>query len=152
MESTQTAGNDLSDARQRLKQRKRYKRLFYGILGIGIVGYLVLLFVWTRVGGDALAVGAVSVYWGAFLVALGIHYLGPVDIEDERDEQVSNQAAGVTMGIAAFLLIFGGPGSVTLEQTGVYTAPSWFGGMMWGYVLLFAIFAVSHWYIKRRHF
>jgi uncharacterized membrane protein len=151
MEETQMSGTDLSDARKQLERRKRYKRLFYGILGAGIVGYLVLLGVWNRAGGDALAVGAVGVYWGAFVLGVGILRFGPAEIEDEREQEISAKASGQTIGIAAFVLILGGPGLATLEQTGTYTAPSWLFGMMWGYASLFGIYAISHWYIKRQY-
>ncbi|MFC7058284.1 hypothetical protein [Halovenus salina] len=151
MNEAQTSDGSLSEGRKRLQQRKRYKRLFYGTLTAGIVGYLALLGVWNRVGGDAVAVGAVGVYWGAFVLGLAILHFGPSEIEDEREQEINAEASGRTIGIAALILILGAPGSATLEQTGVYTAPSWFSGMMWGYALLFGIFAVSHWYTKRQY-
>lgn len=151
MTEAQTPEADLSEGRKQLQRRKRYKRLFYGTLAVGIVGYLALLGVWNRVGGDALAVGAVGVYWGAFVLALGILRFGPDEIEDEREAEINAKASGQTIGIAALVLILGGPGLATLEQTGAYTAPSWLFGMMWGYASLFGIYAVSHWYIKRQY-
>jgi len=151
MEETQTSGTDSSDARKQLKQRKRYKQLFYGIITAGIVGYFALVTVWNSVGGDAVAISAVGVYWGAIVLALGVLRLGPDEIEDEREEEINAKASGRTLGIAGFLLILGGPGLATLGQTGVYTAPSWLVGMTWGYASLFGIFAVSYWYTKRQY-
>ncbi|MFC7073870.1 DUF2178 domain-containing protein [Halovenus rubra] len=151
MSEAKTSETDLSEARTQLQRRKRYKRLFYGILTVGIVGYLALVTVWNRVGGDAIAISAVGVYWGAIVLALGLLQLGPDEIEDERAEEINAKASGRTLGVAGFLLILGGPGLATLGQTGVYTPPAWLTGMLWGYASLFAIFAVAHWYTKRQY-
>ncbi|SDJ83055.1 Predicted membrane protein [Halovenus aranensis] len=151
MNEAKTPDTDLSEARTQLQRRKRYKRLFYGILTVGIVGYFALVTVWNRVGGDAIAVSAVGVYWGAIVLGLGVLHFGPDGIEDEREEEINAEAAGRTLGVAGFLLILGAPGLATLGQTGVYTAPPWLNGMIWGYASLFGIFAVAHWYTKRQY-
>jgi uncharacterized membrane protein len=141
----------LSNGQDHLARRTRYRRLYFGVLAAGVLGYLVLIGVWNSVQSDAVAVAAVGVYWLAFVVALGIHYLGPVELEDERQREVSEKAAMLSVMAVGFMLVLGAPGSVTLEQTGVYTAPSWFSGMMWGYTLLFGIYAIAHGYLKRQY-
>jgi uncharacterized membrane protein len=142
---------NLADSQNHLARRKRYRRLYFGVMAAGIVGYLVLIFVWNSVESDVVAVAAVGIYWLAFVIALGIHHLGPVELEDERQREVGEKAAMLTVMAVGFVLILGAPGSVTLEQTGVYTAPSWFSGMMWGYALLFGIYALAHGYMKRQY-
>jgi hypothetical protein len=141
----------LANGNTHLAKRKRYRRLYYGVLAAGIVGYLVLITAWNFNESDVIAVAAVGVYWLAFVAGLGIHYASPIELEDERQQEVSEKAGMLAIMAAGFILILGAPGSVTLEQTGVYTAPSWFSGMMWGYALLFGIYAVAHGYMKRQY-
>lgn len=150
MESTAMT-DSIDQAKQELAQRKRYKRLFYAVLTVAIVGYVVSIAVWNQVGGDLIPLAGIGIYWGGLMVGLVIIQFSPVAVDDERDKEIGRKAAAHTVGIAGAILILGGPGAATLEQTGVYTAPDWFGGMMAGYALLFGVFAVSHWYVKRQH-
>lgn len=142
---------DLEAARERLGRRRRYRRLFYGVLAVGVLGYFVVVGAWTQVGGDILPFVAVGVYWLAFFAALGVYYLGPVELEDERDHRMSARAADLTVYVFVFVLVLGAPGVATLEQTEVYTAPSWYWGAMGGYALLFVVYALAYGYVKRQY-
>jgi len=150
MSSTQSTTDGIEDAEAALDRRKRYKRLVYGAMAVGIVGYLVLLGAWNVYGGDMLAVAGVAVYWLGLVVGMGVYYRSPVAIDDERDERIASEAAGLTLTVAAGVLILGGPGMVTLSQTGVYEAPPEFAGAMWGYAALFGVFAVAMGYAERK--
>lgn len=144
------SGDGIEDAEAALRRRKRHKRLVYGAMAVGIVGYGVLLTAWTVYGGDLLAIAGVAVYWLGLLVGLGIYHRSSVSIEDERDERIAAEAAGLTLTVAGAVLILGGPGMVTLDQTGVYEAPPEFAGAMWALAGLFGVFAVAMAYSERK--
>jgi len=150
MSSTRSTTDGIEDAEAALERRKRYTRLVYGAMAVGIVGYLLLLGAWNVYGGDLLAVTGVAVYWLGLAVGMGIYHRSPVSIEDERDERIASEAAGLTLTVAAAVLILGGPGMVTLSQTGVYEAPPEFAGAMWAYAALFGVFAIAMAYSERK--
>jgi len=126
-----------------LTKRRRYKRLMYGSLWVGIIGLLVGTYLDQYLAG-------VVVYWAGFFGMIGVWQFSPVALYDERDTAIEQKASDYTLGVFAFVLVLGGPGGIALEEGGILTLPPAFGGAMWALVAVYAIFGVIYTLLRRR--
>ena len=132
-----------TSATKRLSTRRRYKRLMYGALFVGILGLFVGVLVDQFVAG-------VVVYWAGFFGMLAVWKLSPIDLYDERDTAIERKASGYTLNVLAFVLVVGAPGGIVLERGGVVELPAAFDGAMWTLVAVFVLFGVTYTALRRR--
>ena len=126
-----------------LTRRRRYKRLMYGSLLVGILGLLVGAFVDQFIAG-------VFVYWAGFFGMLAVWRLSPVDLYDERDTALERKASGYTLNVFAFVLVLGAPGGLVLEYGGVVGLPASFHGAVWALIAVFVVFGVTYTALQQR--
>ena len=131
MTSTET------NTRSTLETRRRYRRLSGACLVVGILAYFAAIRL------DYIVLGTL-VYWAGFLGMIAIWQGTSIDLYDEREQLLDLRAGGWTLGIFAFVLVFGAPGLVALESTGSYEAPPELWGAMFGYAALFAVYGVIY--------
>ena len=126
----------------RIERRRRYKRLGFVSLAVGIAGLLAGLYLGQHLIG-------VLIYWAGFFAMLGVWRFSPVQLWDERDTAIERKASDYTLGVFAFVLVLGAPGGIVLEEGGVLTLPAAFDGAMWTLVAIFTVFGVI--YTALRH-
>lgn len=115
----------------------------YGSLAIGIAGLLVGTYLDQYLAG-------VLVYWAGFFGMIGIWQLSPVTLYDERDAKIERKASDYTLGVFAFVLVIGAPGSIALQEGGFLTLPPAFDGAMWTLVAVYAVFGVIYTLLRIR--
>ena len=130
-------------AKQRIEQRRRYKRLMYGSLAAGIVALPVLSFL------DQYLLG-VLIYWAGFFGMLAIWKFSPVTLYDERDIAIERKASDYTMAVFAFVLVLGAPGGIGLERAEILALPEAFHGAMWALVTLYVAYAAIYTTLRYR--
>jgi uncharacterized membrane protein len=134
-------GNETAD-RDWLPSVRRYRRLFWGCLFLGVLGFL---------GGDLLGYELVGlgVYWagaaGMFLVWKGTD----LQVFDERERELDRRASHVTLTIIAVALIVGGPGQIAFAEVG-FEFSRLMEGALWGYTAQFVVFGVVYLGIRLR--
>jgi len=126
-----------------LAARKRSRRIIAGLVIAGIVAYVAGL----ALDRPLLGVG---VYWTCCVAFVGYEKLTDAQPYDERDLEVTADAAGTTLSVAALALIAGAPGMAALEAAGAYTASETFWGAMFALAGLFGVFALAMAYHDRR--
>jgi len=132
-----------TSATTRPSTRKRYKRIAYGSLGVGIAA------LWIGIATDRFALG-VLLYWAGGLGMGLVQRFSPVALYDERDTTIERKASQNTMNVFAYVFVLGAPGGLVLEESGVVTLPGEFYGAMWTLFAVSAVFGVSVLYYKYR--
>lgn len=117
-------------------RRRRYRRLLFGAVGVGVVAGLGLRLLDYPIAGEA-------VYWLGVLAFLAVWRLSPVRLFDERDEELELRASRLTMTAAAVVLVVGASGARLVTHLGVYDVPAFVSGVLYGYVGLFVLFALA---------
>ena len=135
-----TANN--AESNDWLARRTRYRRVAFGSLVVGIVGFVLADVV------NAPVVG-VGVYWVGFVGFFAVRRWAPMTLFDERDCALERQASYDTLRLAAVGLVLLAPTAATLEEIGYYNTPPLVEGVLWGYAGLFAVFGVA--YLARRY-
>ncbi|MFC6786315.1 DUF2178 domain-containing protein [Halobaculum halobium] len=122
--------------------RRRYRRLLFGSIGVGVVANVALRLL-------SYPVAAEAVYWVGIVGFLAVWRFSPVTLFDERDAELERHASTVTLVVAAVVLVVGASGARTLSALGVYDAPPFVNGVLYGYVGLFVVFAVAYGWAAR---
>jgi len=130
-------------ATTRPSTRKRYKRIAYGLLGVGIAALLIGTAI------DRFVIG-VFLYWAGGIGMGLVQRYSPVDLYDERDDTIERKASQNTMQVFAYVFILGAPGGLVLEESGILTLPGEFYGAMWTLFSLSAVFGAFVLYYKYR--
>ncbi|KKF39975.1 hypothetical protein FK85_24100 [Halorubrum saccharovorum] len=130
-------------ATTRPSDRKRYKRIAYGLLGAGIAA------LWIGVAVDRFVLG-VLLYWTGGLGMGLVQRFSPVDLYDERDTTIERKASLTTMNIFAYIFILGAPGGLALQESGTVELPGEFYGAMWTLFAVSVVFGASLLYYKYR--
>ena len=130
-------------ATSRPSTRKRYKRIAYGTLGVGIAALLIGIAI------DQFLLG-VLLYWAGGIGMGLVERFSPVDLYDERDTTIERKASQNTMEVFARVFILGVPGGLVLEANGIVTLPGEFYGAMWTLFAVSAVFGASVVYYRRR--
>jgi uncharacterized membrane protein len=125
-----------------LTQRRRYRRLSFGVLLAGIVGIVLA----DAVGYPVVGVG---LYWAGFVGFFAVRRWAPVELFDERDAALERRTSYDTIRIAAVALVVLAPTVATLEKVGSYETPPLLDGAIWGYVALFFLYGLV--YLARRY-
>lgn len=129
-------------ATNRLSTRKRYKRLSFASLLVGMAGLFVGVFLDQVVAG-------VLVYWAGFVGMVVAWRVSPVELYDERDTAIERRASELTLNVFALLFVAAAPGGVALESAGVVELPPEFAGAMWTLFAVYATFGVVYTYLSR---
>ena len=130
-------------ATSRPSTRKRYKRIAYGTLGVGIAALLIGIAI------DQFLLG-VLLYWAGGIGMGLVQRFSPVELYDERDTTIERKASQNTMEVFARVFILGVPGGLVLEANGIVTLPGEFYGAMWTLFAVSAVFGASVVYYRRR--
>lgn len=132
-----------SSGRDRLSKRRRYRRLSFGCVIAGTVGF----FVAANVGYPLVGVG---LYWLGFLAFVGVWRGTAVSLVDERDAAHERRASQLTLSVIAVVGIAGWPALLVLEETGRYTTPPALEGALLGYAVLFGVFGAAYLWVRYR--
>ncbi|CDK39828.1 hypothetical protein DM2_1055 [Halorubrum sp. DM2] len=130
-------------ATTRPSTRKRYKRIAYGLLGVGILA------LWIAIALDRFVLG-VALYWAGGIGMGLVQRFSPVDLYDERDTTIEREAGHYTMKVFAYVFVLGAPGGLVLEESGIVTLPGEFYGSMWTLFALFVAYGAFVIYYKYR--
>lgn len=125
-----------------LAKRRRYRRLSFGVLIAGTLGFVL-----ADVAGYPVV--GVGIYWLGFAAFFAVRRWAPMRLADERDCALERQASYDTIRIAGVALIVLAPTAATLQEVGYYEIPPVVEGAIWSCVALFAIFGVA--YLARRY-
>lgn len=126
----------------RLSSVRRYRRLYWGCLAVAILGF---------VGGITFSYQLVGlgVYWAGVAAMLFVWKGTPLQLFDEREQQLDRRASHVTLSIVGAVLIVGGPGQVLLTELG-YELSAAVEGALFGYAAQFGLFGVVYLAIRLR--
>jgi uncharacterized membrane protein len=124
-----------------LARRRRYRRLMFGVLGAGVLGFVVA----GELGYDLVGVG---IYWAGILGFVAIWQGTETTLQDERERAIEQWASTVTLLVTAVALVTLGPALGVLDDAGIYDSPTVVDGALLGYALLFGVFGVL--YLARR--
>lgn len=133
-----------SDGTDRLSKRRFYRRLTVGLLAGGVgLGLLLREVLGYPLAGEA-------VYWTGVVGALAVLFGSPVSLFDERDRSIERTASQITLTVAGVVLVLGASAARVATYTGTYDVPTEVSAVLWGYVGLFAVFAVVYGWIRYR--
>lgn len=127
----------------RLARRRRYRRLFVGLVGGAVAGSLAL-----RIIGYPLV--AEAVYLLGLAGILAVVFGAPVTLFDERDAALERRASQITIGVFAFVLILGASAARLLPRLTPYEVPPEVRGALYGYVAVFVVFGVAYGYVRSK--
>jgi len=122
--------------------RRRYRRLLFGSVGVGVAANIALRLL-------SYPVAAEAAYWVGIVAFLAVWQFSPVTLFDERDAELERRASTLTLVVAAVVLVLGASGVRTLGALGVYDVPPFVSGVLYGYVGLFVVFAVAYGWLSR---
>lgn len=131
-----------SDGAHRLQKIRRYRRLMYASIGVGVLGFLA---------GDAFGYPLVGlvVYWAGILGFVGVWKGTSVELFDERDAALERRASHLTLQIAAVVGLLTMTALVVTENTGGEVS-----AFVWGAFLalssLFVLFGVVYTVLRYR--
>lgn len=120
-----------------LARRRRYRRLMYGVLAVGVFGFIVA----SELDEPLVAV---AVYWGGIAGFVAVWKRTDTTLHDERERAIERWASTLTLLIAAIVLVSVGPTLYALEAASVYDPPATIEGILFGYALLFGVFAIVY--------
>lgn len=69
---------------------------------------------------------------------------------DERYTQIEQEASHITMGVFAYVMLFGLPAVVVFSATGVFEVPPRWRGILDGYIGLFIVFGLAMSYFSSK--
>ena len=133
-----------------LETREKYRSRMNTALGAGIGLGAALLFAGGLLGRDPLVVLGVGVYWLGALGYVVIKWRAPVEIRDEREARITQEASELTLDVLAVALILSAPAATVLAVTGVYEVPPFVWGMVTTLALVAMVVGVANWYVERR--
>lgn len=143
MNETTLDSTDGSGGTPTVSTRRRYRRLLFGAIGIGVVANHALRYL-------SYPVAAEAAYWVGIVSSFAVWQLSPVTLFDERDAELERRASTLTMSVAAVVLVLGASGARTLGALGVYGVSPFVSGVLYGYVGLFVVFIVAYGWTARK--
>ncbi|QZP38809.1 DUF2178 domain-containing protein [Halobaculum magnesiiphilum] len=142
MTGTEVGSQSGSGGTPTVSTRRRYRRLLFGSVGVGVIANVALRLL-------SYPVAAEAAYWVGILGFLAVWQFSPVTLFDERDAELERRASTVTLVVAAVVLVLGASGARTLSALNLYDAPPFLSGVLYGYVGLFVVFAVAYGWMSR---
>jgi hypothetical protein len=138
-------------ATQRVEKREQYKQWINRAVGFGVASFFIATAAWMLTDEPVVLFAGLGLYWlGCLGMGIGYWY-SPVSVRDELELRMEREASQTTLTFVAAMVIIGIPADVVLTSTGVYTAPAWIRGAIWGYLLLIFIFGAAHWVAERQY-
>jgi uncharacterized membrane protein len=92
----------------------------------------------------------VGVYWIGFAGFLAVWQGTPVTLFDERDRALERRAVFVAFNVFAVAMILLWPTMLVLSETGVYTPPPAFDGVLLTLAVQAALFTVAYLWLRYR--
>jgi amino acid permease len=127
--------------------RRTYRRVVYGIIGIGILGLLV------GIATDRQLAGTVVYLLGAW-VGSAIAFLAPrwsdTRLQDERDYELHNRASGLVMGTTMVVGLSVVPSLYVLDADGHIDIAGALGGSILTLSALFLLYGACLGIAKRQ--
>ena len=129
---------------ERLARQRLHRRLMAGSLGGGVVlGLLLRGVLGYPLVGEA-------VYWLGVVGFLADWWGTPVTLFDERDVALERRASQLTLYVAGIAMAAGASAARVATYTDAYSVPTEVWTVLWGYVALFATFAVVYLWLRYR--
>ena len=135
-------GND-TEGRSRLELVRRYRRLMYGAVLAGVLGFLAA----DELGHPLVGLG---VYWAGIIAFVGIWKGTSVQLFDERDASLERRASHATLQVAAVALVLGMTTLVVVNETTTGEIPERVWGAYLGISALFVVFGVVYLALRYR--
>jgi len=127
--------------------RETYRRLVYGLVGLGIVGLAVgLVLDQPLAGTSAYLVGV----WVGAAIAFGAPKWSDATLQDERDYERHDRASGLAMGVVMVLGIGLIPPLYLLDAGGHVVITETVGGLIAGASALYLLYGVCLGIVQRR--
>ncbi|SEW03779.1 DUF2178 domain-containing protein [Halobacterium jilantaiense] len=127
----------------RMAKVRRYRRLLFACIGVGVGGFLV------AVEFDYPLVGLV-VYWAGILAALGVWKGTSVTLYDERDLDLERRASLLTLQIAGVVGVLAMTTLVVTDQMPSVDVPERIVGGFLTISALFIVYGVVYTVVRYR--
>lgn len=125
----------------RLSKARSYRRLLLGVVFGGVLLNVVLRYF-------DYAVLAEVTYIGAFVLAFVVWLGTDTRLFDERDVAIEQRASQLALTASALVLVLGASGARLVTALDLYTVPIVVWGALYGYVAVFATFAVAYLWVR----
>ena len=122
---------------RQITKRKRHNIAAYAALVIAIIGYIAGSLLQYHLAG-------LLIYWTGFLAMVAIWRFSPATFRDERDLTIERKASDYTLIVFGLVLVFGGPGGISLQEMGHITLPTWFDGAFWTLVTIYVAYFIIY--------
>mgnify|MGYP000450980996 CR=1 FL=1 len=124
-------------------RRRRYRRLMYGAVAVGTLGF---------VAGSELGrpLAGLAVYWLGALTFVGVWWGTDVTLFDERDRALERRAGKLTLCGLGVVFVLGVSALVVLEELEGYAAPAELQGAILGYAALYLAFGAVYFGLRLR--
>jgi len=137
-----TTDNEPAGANHLAKVR-RYRRLMYASILVGVVGFLVAdEFGYSLVG--------LAVYWAGIVAFLGIWKGTSVTLFDERDTALERRTSHATIGVVGVVGVLTFTSLVVLGETTTVEVPDPVWTLYLGYAALFGLWGAVYTVLKYR--
>jgi uncharacterized membrane protein len=132
-----------ADGTNRLARIRRYRRLMYASVLVGVLGFLAL---------DELgyALAGLGVYWAGIVAFLAVWKGTSVTLFDERDTALERRASHATIGVVGALGVLTFTSLVVLGETTTVEVPDAVWTLYLGYAALFVLWGAVYTVLKYR--
>ena len=139
---TQTTSG--STAIDRLSKQRLYRRLMLGFIVGGVAIALVL-----REFLEYPLVGEV-VYWLGIVGFFAVWWLSPVELFDERDSALEQQASQITLYVIGAVLVVGATSARVLPRISAIEIPDAVVYGLYAYISVFVVWAIAYLSLRYR--
>ncbi|MDG5817632.1 hypothetical protein [Natronococcus sp. A-GB7] len=138
--------------RETVARRNQYREWMGRSIGVGLAGLFAAIGAWLFVvRSDVVLLAGLALYYLGFVGYLLVWGLTSVALFDERERRIENEAGGIVATATTIVVVFGVPGDVVLETTGLVAVPDAVHGAIYGYFLLVVGYLVVYGYVSRRY-
>lgn len=118
---------------QPIRKGQRYRRLCFGLIGIGIASFLVGMVIDQFLAG--LVVYAVTVVTG-IVMTLYLQFGSSVRLQDERERELGQRASSITFQLFGYLGLFAFIALFFLDATGRYPMSAAAETLLYAYAVI----------------
>jgi len=132
-----------ADGTDRLAKIRRYRRLMYASILVGVAGFIA---------GDELGypLAGLAVYWAGILSFFGIWKGTSVTLFDERDAALERRASHATIAIVGVIGVLSFTSLVVVGEMATVEVPDLVWNLYLGYAALFALWGAVYTVLKYR--